>query len=80
MRRVRAMVDDSERRQERELALRLAEAMRELNAQRQADLVKIDRSIGAMQNNTGLEILRTRETINNINNYLVRTSSQQRPQ
>ena len=54
--------------------------MRELNAQRQADLVKIDRSIGAMQNNTGLEILRTRETINNINNYLVRTSSQQRPQ
>ena len=80
LRRVRAMVDDSERRQQRELALRLAEAMRELNTQRQADLVKIDRSIGAMQNNTGLEILRTRETINNINNYLVRTSSQQRPQ
>jgi hypothetical protein len=80
LRRVRALVEESERREQRELALRLAEAMRELNAQRQADLTKIDRSIGAMQNNTGLEILRTRETINNINNYLVRTSSQQRPQ
>ena len=42
-------------------------------------ITEIDRSIGAMQNSTGLEILRTRETINNINNYIVRTSSQ-RPQ
>jgi hypothetical protein len=79
LRRVRALVEESERRQQRELALRLAEAMRDINAQRQSDLGKIDRSIGAMQNSTGLEILRTRETINDINNYIVRTSSQ-RPQ
>jgi hypothetical protein len=79
LRRVRTIVDESEQRQQRELALRLAETMRDLNAQRQSDLAKIDRSIGTMQNNTGLEILRTRETINNINNYLVRTSAQ-RPQ
>ena len=43
LRRVRALVDESERRQQRELALRVAEAMREVNAQRQADLVQ-DRS------------------------------------
>ena len=79
LRRVRTLLDESERRQQRELALRLAGAMRDVNAQRQADLVKIDRSIGAMQNDTGLAIMRTRETINNINNY-VRTSSLQRPQ
>lgn len=80
LRRVRALIDESERRQQRELALRIAEVMRDVSSQRQSDLVKIDRSIGAMQNNTGLEILRQRETINSINNYLVRTASQQRPQ
>ena len=79
LRRVRALVEESEQRQQRELALRLAEAMRDINTQRSADLSKIDRSIGAMQNSAGLEILRTRETINDINNYIVRTSSQ-RPQ
>jgi len=80
LRRARSLIEESERRQQRELALRLAEVMRDLSAQRNADLAKIDRSIGAMQNNTGLEMLKQRETINNINSYLVRTSSQQRPQ
>ena len=70
IRRVRALVAESERRQQRELALRLAEAMREVSAQRQADLVRIDRNIGAMQNSTGLEMLRQR------NEMLVRTASQ----
>src|SRR5205814_1894239 len=40
---VRALVRESERRQQRELALRVAEISREMQAQRQADLVKIDR-------------------------------------
>jgi hypothetical protein len=70
LRRARSLIEDSERRQQRELALRLAEAMREVTAQRQADLIRIDRNIGAMQNNTGLEILRQR------NEMLLRTSSQ----
>jgi anti-sigma factor RsiW len=78
LRRVRTLVDDSERRQQRELALRLGEAVREVNAQRQFDLMRIDRSIGAMQNNTGREMLRQR---NEILTYVsaVRTASQ-RPQ
>jgi hypothetical protein len=74
LRRVRTLVDESERRQQTELALRLAEAMREVNAQRQADLVRIDRNIGAMQNNTGREMLRQR---NEMLNYVsLRTASQ----
>ena len=77
LRRVRAVVDESERRQQRELALRLAEAVREVSAQRQADLVRIDRNIGAMQNNTGREMLRQR---NEMLNYVSVRTAQQRPQ
>ena len=77
LRRVRALVDDSERRQQRELALRLAEAIRDINAQRQADLVRIDHNIGAMQNNTGREMLRQR---NEMLNYVSLRTSSQRPQ
>jgi len=77
LRRVRALVDESERRQQTELALRLAEAVREMNAQRQADLVRIDRNIGAMQNNTGREMLRQR---NEMLNYVSLRTASQRPQ
>jgi hypothetical protein len=77
LRRIRALVSESERRQQTELALRLAEAVREVNAQRQADLVRIDRSIGAMQNNTGREMLRQR---NEMLNYVSLRTASQRPQ
>jgi hypothetical protein len=73
--RVKAMVDESEKREQRELALRVAEVLRDVNAQRQADLVKIDRTLGVLQNNTGVEVMRNRQMLN----YLV-TASQQRPQ
>ena len=72
--RVRSLIGDSERRQQRELALRVAEIMRDVNAQRQADLVKIDRSLGLMQNNAGMEVLKQRELLN----YVLRTSQRQR--
>jgi hypothetical protein len=74
LQRVHALLDESERRQQRELALRLAEAMRDLNAQRQEDLVRIDRNIGAMQNDTGREMLRQRSEM--LNYVTVRTASQ----
>jgi hypothetical protein len=77
IRRVHVLVDESERRQQRELALRLAEAVGEVNAQRQADLVRIDRNIGAMQNNTGREMLRQR---NEMLNYVSLRTSSQKPQ
>ena len=66
LRRVRQLVQDSERRQESELALRVAEAVREIQMQRQADLVKIDRTLGLMQNRTGLEVMRTQRQMNSL--------------
>ena len=56
LRRVRALLEESEKRQQRELALRVAEVMRDVNAQRQADLVKIDRTSASMQNKLGVEV------------------------
>ena len=73
VRRVRALVEESERKQQRELALRVAEVLRDVNAERQADLVKIDRSLGLIQNNTGVEVMKQRELLN----YLVRVSQKQ---
>ena len=64
LRRVRALLDESERRQQRELALRVAEALRDVSTQRQADLVKIDRSLGAVQNNLGVEVMKQRQSLN----------------
>ena len=66
MRRVQALVDDSEKREQRELALHVAEISRDVQAQRQADLVKIDRSLGLLQNNTGFEVMRQRELLNSL--------------
>lgn len=73
VRRVRALVDESEKRQQRELALRIAQVLRDVGAQRQADLSKIDRNLGVIQNTTGVEILKQREMVN----YLMRVSQRQ---
>lgn len=72
IRRVRALLDERERRQQNEFSLRLAEALRDVNVQRRADLVRIDQNLGLIQNNTGIEVAKQREMIN----YLVRASSQ----
>jgi hypothetical protein len=72
MRRVKALLDESERQQQRELALRVAEVVHDVNSQRQADLRKIDMNIGLVQNATGAEVLRQREMLN----YLVQRVSQ----
>jgi hypothetical protein len=73
MRQVRALITESDRRHQRELALRVGEAMRDLSTQRRVDLVNIDRSLGTMQNNLGMEMLKQREQLNN---YVLRVSSQ----
>jgi hypothetical protein len=76
LRRVHALLDESEKRQQRELALRVAEVVREANAQRQADLVKIDRTLGVVQNNLGVEVLKNRQQLNQMN-ILYRASQRQ---
>jgi hypothetical protein len=71
VRRVRALVDESEKRQRSELALRVAEMMRDVQAQRQADLVRIDRTLGAVENRVGVEVMRDRQKLNTL---LIRAS------
>jgi hypothetical protein len=59
LQRVRAMIDQSEQRQQRELALRLSQVSREVDTQHQADVLRIQQEFGQQQD--ALE-------------YLVRTS------
>jgi len=73
LRRVRALLEESEKRQQRELALRVAELLRDVNAQRQADLIKIDRNLGKMENSLGVEVLQQRQSLN----YLMRVNQRQ---
>lgn len=75
-RRVRALVEESEKRQQRELALRIAELLRDVNAQRQADLVKIDRTLGVVQNSVGIEVMKNRQQLNQMD-LLYRASQRQ---
>lgn len=71
MRRVRALVEASEARQRRELALRVAQVTAELQAERQADLRRIDQRLGQLAGLTGAEVAKQRELVN----YLMRVSS-----
>jgi hypothetical protein len=66
LRRVRALVEESERRQQREIALRVADVARDLQAQRRIDLVRIDRSLGLIQSRTGMEVMRTQRQVNSL--------------
>jgi anti-sigma factor RsiW len=59
LQRVRAMIEQSEIRQQRELALRLSQVAREVDTQHQADLLRIQQDFGDQQN---------------LMEYLVRTS------
>ena len=67
---VRAMIDDSEQRQRRELALRTTEVVRDFDAQRNDDLTRIERTLGQMDGTTGVEVAQQRQMIN----YLMRVS------
>jgi len=66
MRRVRVLLQESERRQQSELALRVAEMARDNQSQRQADLVRIDRTLGLLQSRTGVEVMRTQQQLNSL--------------
>jgi hypothetical protein len=69
---VRTLIEESEERQRRELALRLADLLQDVEYQRRDDLEKIDRSLGLIQanlgimQNTGVEVLRQRQMINDL--------------
>jgi len=64
------MIQESEQRQQRELALRTAEIVRDFDAQRQGDLTRIERAMGQMDGTTGVEVAQQRQMLN----YLMRVS------
>jgi hypothetical protein len=70
---VRTLVDESERRQQRELALRLAQVVQDFDNQRRTDLTRIEQNFGQIESLTGQEAARQRA----ITNYLVRASQRQ---
>jgi anti-sigma factor RsiW len=74
VRRFKTLVDDSERRQQSELALRIAELVRDVNVRRDADLRKIDQNLGIMLDRTGVEVMKNRQMID----YYLQRVSQQR--
>jgi len=73
LRKVRALVDEAERRQQRELALRLAQAISDVNAARQADLRRVDLTLNRVENNLGVEVLKNRQSMQ----YLMRANQRQ---
>lgn len=73
LRRIRTLIAQSEQRQQRELALRIGDVLNDVQSQRRADLSKIDRTLGLIQNNTGMEVMRQREMLNSL---AVRVSTQ----
>jgi hypothetical protein len=69
--RVRALIAESEQRQQRELALRLTQFGRDVDQQRRTDLVRINQGFGQFEGRTGAEIARQRQMID----YIMRVSA-----
>ena len=57
------MLGQSETRQERAVAVRIAEVTRELDAQRRIDLAAIDSGMARLQNTNGAEVKQYRDLI-----------------
>jgi hypothetical protein len=70
---VRALIRESEQRQQRELTLRTAEIIKDVDTQRRGDLARIERTFGQMEGTTGVQVEQQRQLLN----YLMRVS--QRP-
>jgi anti-sigma factor ChrR (cupin superfamily) len=71
---VRALIDESEQRQQRELALRTAQVIRDFVSQRQLDLAQIQSKLGQIEGLAGAEVREQRQMLN----YLVQRVSEQR--
>lgn len=80
MRRIQSLIDQSERRQDQELALRLARLMKDMNDMRRADFARFEQRFGQVQTDTGAAIALTRDWYKNYTNQLVVRASQRQPQ
>jgi len=72
---IRAIVAESEERQRKEFAFRLAQAVRDLENQRSTDLVRIEQNLRQLEGVTGEQVQGQHEMMN----YLRRVSSSPRP-
>jgi hypothetical protein len=66
LRRVQRVVRDSETRQQRELATRIAQVAREIDALHRADLVRLQQTFAQTQRLTDAEVLQQREMMNQV--------------
>lgn len=71
LQRVAELIRQSERRQQQELALRIAQFGRDLEVQRRTDLVRINQGFGQFEGRAGAEIARQRQMLD----YIMRVSS-----
>lgn len=72
---VQSMIEEAEARQQRALAVRFTEFMRDVDAQRRTDLVSIQNGFGQLEGRTAAEAARSQEMMN----YIYRVSTQQPP-
>jgi hypothetical protein len=63
---VKALINQSETRQQRELALRLSDVVHDFDTQRQADMRRVDQNLGQLEGQTGEEVARQRELLNSL--------------
>jgi anti-sigma factor RsiW len=70
---VQDLIDASETRQQRELAVRIAQVTRDFDTQRRTDLAQVVNGMGALEGRTGAAVAQQRELLN----YLVRVSQKQ---
>jgi hypothetical protein len=73
MARVKQLIDASETRTQREMALRMAEVVRDMDTQRRADMRRVADGLGVLEGRTGAVTVQQREMMN----YLMRVSQKQ---
>jgi hypothetical protein len=64
LKRVRALLSESEERQRGELALRTAQVLRDIEIQRKVDMATVQQDIGKIQGVTGAELRRQQDLTN----------------
>jgi hypothetical protein len=65
-RRVKALIDQSEGRQQRDLTLRLSQLVQEFDTQRRADMLNVEQNFGQLEGQTGAEVAQQRELLNSL--------------
>jgi anti-sigma factor RsiW len=68
--RVKQLIEASETRTQREMALRMAEVVRDVDTQRRADMRRVADGLGVLEGRTGAAVAQQREMMN----YLIRVS------